>query len=163
MEQAMDNRAKRVPVTRDGLTHLKEELRELKEVRRPKIIEAVADARSHGDLRENAAYDAARHDQAMMEKRIGDLEALLNNAEILDDLPVGNPDVVSLGSRVLIDFDGEEETYTIVGAIEAKPARGLISNESPLGKALLGRRVGQDTMFMTPAGQRRITIKGVER
>lgn len=155
--------SKRVPVTREGLERLKDELRELKDVRRPEIVAQVADARSHGDLRENSAYDAARHDQAMNEKRISDLEALLTQAQILDDMPVGNPDVVGLGSAVTVDFDGDEERYTIVGAIEAKPANGLISNESPLGKALLGKRVGETTVFMTPAGQQRITIKSVER
>ncbi|MDQ3514700.1 MAG: transcription elongation factor GreA [Chloroflexota bacterium] len=159
----MDAKVKRIPVTREGLTQAKDELRDLKEVRRPRIIEAVADARSHGDLRENAAYDAARHDQAMMEKRIGDLEALINNAQIIDDMPNTNPDVVSLGNTVVIDFDGEEERYKIVGAIEAKPTANRISNESPLGKALLGRRVGQDTLFTTPAGLRTIKIKGIER
>lgn len=159
----MDAKMKRIPVTREGLAQAKDELLDLKEVKRPRIIEAVADARSHGDLRENAAYDAARHDQAMMEKRIGDLEALINNAQIIDDMPTGNPDVVSLGNTVLIDFDGEEERYKIVGAIEAKPGENRISNESPLGKALLGRRVGQDTLFTTPAGPRTIRIKGIER
>ncbi len=159
----MDAKVKRIPVTREGLSQAKDELQDLKEVRRPRIVEAVADARSHGDLRENAAYDAARHDQAMMEKRIGDLEALINNAQIIDDMPNSNPDVVSLGNTVVIDFDGEEERYKIVGAIEAKPAANRISNESPLGKALLGRRVGQDTLFTTPAGPRTITIKGIER
>ncbi|MBA2753174.1 MAG: transcription elongation factor GreA [Chloroflexia bacterium] len=159
----MDAKVKRIPVTREGLSQAKDELRDLKEVRRPRIIEAVADARSHGDLRENAAYDAARHDQAMMEKRIGDLEALINNAQIIDDMPNTNPDVVSLGNTVVIDFDGEEERYKIVGAIEAKPTANRISNESPLGKALLGRRVGQDTLFTTPAGLRTIKIKGIER
>ncbi len=159
----MDAKVKRIPVTREGLSQAKDELLDLKEVRRPRIVEAVADARSHGDLRENAAYDAARHDQAMMEKRIGDLEALINNAQIIDDMPNSNPDVVSLGNTVVIDFDGEEERYKIVGAIEAKPAANRISNESPLGKALLGRRVGQDTLFTTPAGPRTITIKGIER
>lgn len=155
--------SKRVPVTREGLERLKQELHQLKEVRRPEIVAQVAEARSHGDLRENSAYDAARHDQAMNEKRISDLETLLNQALVLDDMPVGNPDVIGLGSTVAVEFDGDEERYTIVGAIEAKPANGLISNESPLGKALLGKRVGQEALFMTPAGQQRIIIRSVER
>ncbi len=155
--------SKRVPVTREGLERLKQELHQLKEVRRPEIVAQVAEARSHGDLRENSAYDAARHDQAMNEKRISDLEALLNQALVLDDMPIGNPDIVGLGSTVTVEFDGDEERYTIVGAIEAKPTNGLISNESPLGKALLGKRVGQEALFMTPAGQQKIIIKSVER
>src|SRR5215217_4991360 len=114
---------KRVPVTREGLERLKAELDDLKNVRRPAIVAAVAEARSHGDLRENAAYDAARHDQAMNEKRISDLEGLLRNAVILEDEPSDTtPETVGIGNTVVVDFDGEEERYTIVGAIEAKPA-----------------------------------------
>lgn len=155
---------RRVPVTREGLERLKAELTELKEVRRPIIVAAVAEARSHGDLRENAAYDAARHDQAMNEKRIGDLEGLLRNAVILDDQTGGGaPEIVGLGNTVVVDFDGEEERYTIVGAIEAKPAAGFISNESPIGRALLGKRAGQSAFVATPGGQTKIIVKQIER
>jgi transcription elongation factor GreA len=153
---------KRVPVTREGLERLKAELEELKAVRRPAIAAIVAEARSHGDLRENAAYDAARHDQMMNEKRISDLEALLRNAEVMDE-GGGNGDVVGLGSTVVVEFDGEEERYTIVGAIEAKPAAGRISNESPIGRALLGRREGQIAQVPTPGGVRQVTIVRIER
>ena len=153
---------KQIPVTRDGLERLKLELEELINVRRPAIIAQVAEARSHGDLRENAAYDAARHDQAMNEKRIGDLEAMLRQAVVLDDASGAAREIVGLGNTVIVDFDGEEERYTIVGAIEAKPAMGLISNESPIGKALLGKRIGQDTYVTTPGGQTKITIRGIE-
>jgi transcription elongation factor GreA len=155
---------KRVPVTREGLERLKAELEELKTVRRPQIAAIVAEARSHGDLRENAAYDAARHDQMMNEKRISDLEALQRSAIIVDlDARPSNPDVVSVGSTVVVDIEGDEERYTIVGAIEAKPKDGLISNESPIGKALLGKRVGQEANVATPGGQTRFTVKRIER
>ena len=157
---------KKVPVTRDGVERLKEELRELKEVRRPEIVAAIAEARSHGDLRENAAYDAARHDQAMNEKRIGDLEALLRNAVVVDGGEGrGAGDVVQVGSTVVVSYEGddEEETYTIVGAIEAKPALGRISNESPIGRALLGKQPGQVASVATPGGTRRLTVKRIER
>ncbi len=153
---------RRVPVTRDGLERLKAELEELKEVRRPEIVAQVAEARSHGDLRENAAYDAARHDQAMNEKRIGELEALLRSAVIMDEDEIRDRDSVGIGSTVVVDFEGDEERYTIVGAIEAKPAAGLISNESPIGKALLGKRPGQDAFVMTPGGQTKLTVKRIE-
>ncbi len=153
---------RRVPVTRDGLERLKAELEELKEIRRPQIIAQVAEARSHGDLRENAAYDAARHDQAMNEKRIGELEALLRSAVVMDEDEVRDRDSVGIGSTVVVDFEGDEERYTIVGAIEAKPAAGLISNESPIGKALLGKRPGQDAFVMTPGGQTKLTVKRIE-
>lgn len=155
--------AKQVPVTRDGLERLKVELNELRDVRRPAIVAAIAEARSHGDLRENAAYDAARHDQAMNEKRIADLEVLLRNAVILEDVPAGRASEVTIGSTVVVEIEGDEERYTIVGAIEAKPARGLISNESPVGKALLGKRVGQDAYVTTPRGQSTYRIIGIER
>ena len=155
--------SKQVPVTREGLERLKEELNELKDVRRPAIVAAIAEARSHGDLRENAAYDAARHDQAMNEKRIADLEVLLRNAVILEATVGGRADEVTIGSTVVVEIEGDEERYTIVGAIEAKPALGLISNESPVGKALLGRRVGQVAKVSTPRGQSEYKILAVER
>lgn len=156
--------SKRVPVTPDGLERLKIELNELKEVRRPHIVAAIAEARSHGDLRENAAYDAAKHDQAMNEKRISDLEILLRNAVIIDtSSSSGDPDMVRLGSTVVVEVEGDEESYTIVGAIEAKPSAGLISNESPVGQALLGKRVGQKANVATPRGPITYQVKRIER
>ena len=156
--------SKRVPVTREGLERLKAELNVLREVRRPAIVAAIAEARSHGDLRENAAYDAAKHDQALNEKRISDLEALLRNALVLDEGDRnGDLDIVRLGSTVIVEVDGDEERYTIVGAIEAKPAAGYISNESPVGKALLGKRAGQEAQVATPRGQSTFLVKRIER
>jgi transcription elongation factor GreA len=155
---------KRTPVTPEGYERLKAEIEELKTVRRPQIASIVAEARSHGDLRENAAYDVARQDQMMNEKRISDLEALLRSAQILDpDAQPKNPDVVTVGSTVVVDFEGDEERYKIVGAIEAKPKDGLISNESPIGKALIGKRVGQEATVATPGGASRIIVKRIER
>jgi transcription elongation factor GreA len=156
----LDN--KRVPVSREGFERLKSELEELKTVRRPEIIAAVAEARSHGDLRENAAYDAARHDQMMMERRISELEQTIRNAEVLDDESAGRTDIVGFGSTVVVDFDGFEETFTIVGAVEAKPSAGKISNESPIGKALIGKRVGQKTQVPTPGGMSTVKILRIE-
>ncbi len=153
--------SKQVPVTKGGLERLKAELDELREVRRPFIVEALAEARSHGDLRENAAYDAAKHDQAMNEKRISDLETLLRNAVVLDDKRIGQRDSVGVGSTIVVEIDGEEERYTIVGAIEAKASAGLISNESPVGKALLGKRPGEVATVATPRGQTRYTVKQI--
>ena len=149
---------RRVPVTREGLERLKAELEDLREVRRPQIVAQVAEARSHGDLRENAAYDAARHDQAMNEKRIGELEALLRSAVVMDEGELRDRDAVGIGSTVVVDFEGDEERYTIVGAIEARPAAGLISNESPIGKALLGKRVGDEVQISVPRGVLRLSI-----
>ena len=150
-----------VPVTREGYERLREELEYLREVRRPEIAAIVAEARSHGDLRENSAYDAARHDQMMNERRIADLDTLFRNAVIVDDLPASNG-AVGVGSTVTIDWDGEEERYTIVGAIEAKPTEGKISNQSPIGAALLGKRPGEKAEVPTPAGSQMVTILRVE-
>src|SRR3954453_16421484 len=117
-QEIMDN--KRVPVTKEGLERLKAELEDLKTVKRPQIAATVAEARSHGDLRENSAYDAARHDQMMNEKRIADLEALVRGAVVMDENRPPSRDFVSVGSTVVVDFEGDEERYTIVGAIDAK-------------------------------------------
>jgi transcription elongation factor GreA len=154
--------SKKVPVTREGLERLQSELKELKEVRRPAVVAALAEARSHGDLRENAGYDAAKHDQAMTEKRIADLDALLRQAEIIDENADAG-DEVRIGSTVVVDVEGEEERYTIVGAIEAKPTQGLISNESPVGRALLGRRPGEEAVAVAPHGETRLRVVRIER
>lgn len=151
-----------VQVTRDGFERLTAELRELTEVKRPEIVAAVAEARSHGDLRENAAYDAARQDQAMIEKRIQELEGMLRNVEVLEASSNGSGGVVSVGSQVTVDFDGEDEVYTLVGAIEAKPAQGLISTESPIGQALRGKKAGDTAVVETPGGSMTLRIKAVE-
>lgn len=154
---------RQVPVTRAGLERLRAELKELKEVRRPAIVASLAEARSHGDLRENAGYDAAKHDQAMTEKRIADLDALLRQAVVIEDDAGSNGDEVRIGSTVVVEVEGDEERYTIVGAIEAKPAHGLISNESPVGQALLGLRPGDETVAAAPHGQTRLRVIRIER
>jgi transcription elongation factor GreA len=154
---------RQVPVTREGLERLRLELKELKEVRRPAVVAALAEARSHGDLRENAGYDAAKHDQAMTEKRIADLDALLRQAVVIDEDDGSGGDEVRIGSTVIVEVEGEEERYTIVGAIEAKPAQGLISNESPVGRALLGLRPGDDAVADAPHGQMRLRVIRIER
>lgn len=153
---------RKVPVTREGLERLKEEVQHLKEVRRPEIAAIVAEARSHGDLRENAAYDVARIDQAMLERRIKELEELVKSAVIMDDMPKISDGTVRVGSTVFVDFEGEEERYVIVGAIEAKPAEGKISNESPLGKALMGKKAGTRVEVAAPHGSHHLTILRVE-
>jgi transcription elongation factor GreA len=153
---------KPVPVTREGYERLTAELKELTDVKRPEIVDAVAEARSHGDLRENAAYDAARQDQAMIEKRISDLEGMLRNAQVIEEDANGYSNgIVGVGSKVTVDFDGDEEVYTLVGAIEAKPAQGLISTESPIGRELVGKKAGDTAEVQTPGGSTRLTIKSV--
>lgn len=148
-------------VTREGYERLTAELQDLTEVRRPEIVAAVAEARSHGDLRENAAYDAARQDQAMIEKRIVELESMLRNAVVLEADAKAVTGIIGVGSKVTVDFDGEEETYTLVGAIEAKPSANLISTESPIGQALRGKRAGDSAVVETPGGSTTLKIKAV--
>jgi transcription elongation factor GreA len=143
----------KVPVTRDGLQKLKDEYDHLVNVERPRIVEVIAEARSHGDLRENAAYDAAKHDQGIIEGRIRELERMLKRVEIIDESgsESGNS-AVRIGSTVTIEIDEEEETYTIVGAVESRPSEGRISNESPFGRALLGHSVGDEVTIELPSG-----------
>ena len=146
-------------LTREGLEEIKQELDELINVRRPQIVATVAEARSHGDLRENSAYDAARHDQMMLERRIGELETFVRNAEVVEtDTRSG---VVSLGSTVIVDYEGLDETFTVVGAAEAKPALNRVSIESPIGKALIGKRVGDTATVVTPRGSSKLVVKDV--
>lgn len=159
----MPTQKREVPVTKEGLERLQAELAELREVRRPAIVAALAEARSHGDLRENAGYDAAKHDQAMTEKRIADLETLLRQAVVLEEDTNATPDIVRIGSTVVVDVEGDEERYTIVGAIEARPTQGLISNESPVGKALLGLRPGETGVAAAPHGAMKIRVVRIER
>jgi transcription elongation factor GreA len=140
----------RVPVTEAGLKALREEYDHLVNSERPRIVTVIAEARSHGDLRENAAYDAAKHDQGIIEGRIRELERMLKRVEIIEDGDGSVQTSVRVGSKVTIEIDGGEETYTIVGAVEAKPAEGRISNESPFGRALLGGAVGQEVIIETP-------------
>lgn len=140
----------RVPVTSEGLKSLQEEYDHLVNNERPRVVEAIAEARSHGDLRENAAYDAAKHDQSIIEGRIRELERMLKRVEIIDESNGETSTTVRVGSTVTIEIDGTEERYTIVGAVESRPAEGRISNESPFGQALLGHSVGDEVTIETP-------------
>lgn len=153
----------RIPVTREGLEQLRAEYDELVNVRRPDIIRTVADARAEGDLRENAGYHAAKDDQGFIEGRIRELEQMFKLVDVIDDAPAaGGARSVGLGSTVTVELDGEQETYTIVGQIEAKPAQGRISNVSPVGKALMGRRVGEMVNIQTPAAVLQARILAIE-
>jgi transcription elongation factor GreA len=142
----------RIPITREGLEALRQEYEYLVKHRRPEIARVIQEAREHGDIRENAAYDAAKHDQAFIEGRIREIEELLKRVELIEQPIDGDRSVVRVGSTVTIEIDGEIETYTIVGAIEAKPSAGRISNESPVGRALLGHRAGEIVPIETPNG-----------
>lgn len=142
----------RIPITQDGLDKLRGEYDDLVNRRRPEVVRAIQQAREEGDLRENAGYDAAKHDQGFIEARIREIEQLLRLVDVIDNGQSSGRDgaVVRLGSTVTVEIDGVEETYTIVGQVEAKPREGRISNESPVGRALLGHRVGQNVKIQTP-------------
>lgn len=144
-------------MTAQGYLKLEEELNELKTVKRPQVIEAIKDARAQGDLSENADYDAARNDQAELEARIKELEYQIEHAKIIEDAKEGE---VGLGSIVKISYieDDEEEEYKIVGSLEADPFDNKISNESPIGKALIGKRVGDTVSIESPNGAYSVKI-----
>ncbi len=156
--------AKKVVMTYDGLKKMEQELENLKTVRRKEVAEKIKEARGQGDLSENAEYDAAKEEQGEIERRIIQLENLLRNAEVIDE-DVLKMDVVNLGSKVTVldvEFD-EEMEYTIVGSTEADPMNGRISNESPLGMALLGQKVGATVMADTPDGEVAFKILNIQK
>lgn len=156
--------AKKVVMTYDGLKKMEQELENLKTVRRKEVAEKIKEARGQGDLSENAEYDAAKEEQGEIESRIVQLENLLRNAEVIDE-DVLKMDVVNLGSKVTVldvEFD-EEMEYTIVGSTEADPMNGRISNESPLGMALLGQKVGATVMADTPDGEGAFKILNIQK
>ncbi|RMG93552.1 MAG: transcription elongation factor GreA [Chloroflexi bacterium] len=150
-----------VYLTKEGLQKIKEELTYLKSIKREEISAKLEAAIKQGDLRENADYHAAKEEQAFVEGRIRDLEDTLRRAKIITD--EGPSDVVRVGSKVTVVEEGygEPETYHIVGAHEADPGNGRISNESPFGRALLGARKGQTVTVETPGGTIQLTIQSI--
>lgn len=144
-------------LTPEGLAKLQSELNHLKTVKRAEIRDRIQTAQEYGHLAENADYLDAKNEQGFVEGRILDLEDTLRNAVLIADQPAG--DTVRLGSKVTATtVQGDRDTYTIVGSAEASPARGRISNESPVGRAFLGRKVGDAVQVMTPGGVLKYTI-----
>lgn len=155
---------KKVVLTYEGLKKREEELEELKTVRRKEVAEKIKEARGQGDLSENAEYDAAKDEQAEIEARIATLEKMLKNAEVIDDEDVKS-DVITIGSRVVVydkDFD-EETEYSIVGSAEADPMQNLISNESPVGRGLLGHKVGELVQIEVPDGVIEFEVRAINK
>ena len=147
----------RTPMTRTGYTQLRDELERLKRVERPAITRAIAEARAHGDLSENAEYHAAREKQGFVEARISELESKLGGADVLD--PPTSGDRVTFGSTVrLEDEDGKEVCYQIVGSDESDPARGRISVLAPLARTLIGKKVGDRVVAQLPGGKKSFEI-----
>ena len=151
---------KEVYLTQEGLDALKKELDVLKLEKRPEIINALKDARALGDLSENAEYDSARNEQAIVEARIKELEVMIENAIIISDVKT---DKVSIGNKVTIQYEDEEETedYTIVGSKEADPFSNKISNESPIAQAILGHKKGETVTVSSPNGNYNVKIVAI--
>lgn len=148
---------KAVFLTPEGKRKLEEELEYLRSVKRPQVAQRIRAAKEEGDIMENVGYDDAKNEQAFLEGRILTIESILKHAVLIEE--EGPSDRVRLGSRVtVVERGGEPETFRIVGSAEADPSNGLISNESPLGKALLGHEVGEEVAVNTPGGLRYFTI-----
>jgi transcription elongation factor GreA len=154
----------KVPLTARGAEQLREELKLLKSIERPKVVEAIATARAHGDLKENAEYHAAKEQQGLMEARIRDIEAKLANAEIIDVTKLRSSGRVVFGStvRLIAVDDGTEARYQIVGEDEADIKQGLLSIGSPIARALIAKRAGETVEVATPSGTRAYEIAEVK-
>ena len=154
---------KQIPLTLKGAERLKEELQTLKFIKRPKVVEAIAVARDHGDLKENAEYHAAREEQGFMEGRIAELESVLSNAQIVDVSKLTNSGRVVFGCTVaLIEVENEAEvTYQVVGDIEADISQNRIAISSPIARALIGKEAGEEVTVQAPGGAREYEITSV--
>ncbi|MBR5859093.1 MAG: transcription elongation factor GreA [Clostridia bacterium] len=156
--------AKQIIVSHEGLKKLQQELEYLKTVKRKEVAQAIQKARAYGDLSENSEYDEAKNEQAEIEGKIANLEATLENAIVLDDTELGT-DKVNVGNKVTVhNIDADEESeYKIVSTAEADPIMGLISDDSPLGKALIGQRKGDSVNVETPMGIVKYTITDISK
>jgi len=152
----------KIPMTKQGYEALNAELKTLKEVERPAVIKAIAEAREHGDLSENAEYHSAREKQSFIEGRIKELEGMIGRADVIDPSKLSGP-TVRFGATVqLVDEDTEEEkTYQIVGEAEADIAQGKLNMNSPLARTLIGKDVGDSVEVVTPGGSRAYEILSV--
>ncbi len=145
-------------ITAEGKAELEKELEELKS-RRGEVADKISEARDFGDLSENAEYDAAREEQGLLETRIADIEDILTNADIIKSSGSG---AIGLGSKVGLKSGAKSFTYTIVGPVEANPMEGKVSNESPIGMALYGKKVGDTVAISTPKGDTAYEVISVE-
>jgi transcription elongation factor GreA len=151
------------PMTQAGKEKLEQELDQLKTVKRKEVVERIKIARSFGDLSENSEYDSAKEEQAFVEGRITTLENMIRNAKIIQEDELST-DAVSLGRTVtFVELpDGDEESYTVVGSAEADPFEGKISNDSPIAKSLMGKKVGDEVTVQTPGGEMNVRITSIK-
>ena len=152
------------PITYQGLEKLKKELKELKNIKRPKIVKAIAEARAHGDLKENAEYHAAKEEQAKIESRVIEINDLIARANVIDVTKLEKKDHVIFGSTVcLINLENnEKKTYKIVGKDEADIVKNYIYFRSPIGKALIGKKKKELITVLTPAGEKNFKVTEVK-
>jgi transcription elongation factor GreA len=152
---------KKIYLTKEGLEELKKEFHQLSKVKRPEVLERVSQARSMGDLSENAEYAAAREELSFVDGRLDELEELIKQAVLIQDTHSKGNQTVKLGSTVTVTAKGKKEVFTVVGEWEADPHDKKISHQSPLGKALMGKSVGEKVEVEAPAGKVVYTISSV--
>ena len=145
----------RVPLTKDGEVAIKKKLANLKFVERPRVSASIAEARAHGDLKENAEYHAAKEEQGLMEAKINDIESALSNAQVIDVQEIPETGRVIFGSTIkLYDVNSDQDiVYKIVGNLESDPTNGLISIDTPIAKGLVGKFIDDEVTIITPSGQ----------
>lgn len=156
----MNNNKKKIFVTKEGLEELKQEYHQLLDVKRSEVVERVSAARAMGDLAENSEYTAAREELSLIDGRIEELAEIIKHANVIEEERVGSQ-VVQLGSKVILVVNGKKEEFTLVGEWEADPHEKKISHESPLGKALIGKGVGEKIEVEAPAGKIHYTIESL--
>ena len=151
---------KEIYVTNEGLEQMKQELEDLIQVKRPEVIKALKEARALGDLSENAEYDAARQEQAQTEARIKELESMIEHAVVIENVDTNE---VSIGTKVTIEYvdDDDTEEYSIVGVKEADPFNNKISNESPIARAILGKKIGDIVSVDSPNGKYDVKVVAI--
>ena len=154
--------ADKVPMLAEGHRKLSDQVRQLKTVERPSVVQAIEDARAHGDLSENAEYHAAKERQGQIEAMIADIDDQLSRAMVIDPTTLSGDKVVFGATVTLLDEDEKKVRYQLVGQVEADAKDGRISYNSPLGRALIGRQVGEEVEVSTPSGDRYYEIKKVE-
>lgn len=154
---------KKVYVTKEGLEELKKELQDLAKVKRPEVLDRVSQARAMGDLAENSEYTAAREELSLIDGRVEELSEIIKGAVLIEENHVGGgKKQVQLGSKVALSVKGKKEIFTLVGEWEADPRAKKISHESPLGKALIGKTIGEKVEVEAPAGKIMYTIDSVD-
>ena len=158
------NKMEKEPITKDGIEKLKKELEDLKNIQRPKIVAAIAEARSHGDLKENAEYHAAKEQQSLMETRVVYINDVIARANIIDVTKIENDGKIIFGSTINVkDLETEKETsYKLVGKDEADIKLNLIYFKSPIGKGLIGKNLGEIVTINTPSGEKSFEVLKVE-